>query len=191
MTKRAIDKYFTANHSDIKNYIKNQFFKTNIFKESPDYFLTECYLYVTKRKDDINDVIELSKYISTFIFNHTNWKNSRVRELDCYHRASKLVEFNVEKYNQVNEGGIEEKIFNELAITDYKAISELYYQQLSTLEEKVVWEIYFLEGCTSYAKFGAHIGRSRSVGEKYVKWLREDLKSFYIAYKEKYDKYDK
>lgn len=181
MTKRQIDKYFSANHSTIVDYIKNSFFKTNIFDEEPDFFLTECYLYVLERKDDIEDTEMLQKYISTFIYNHTRWTGSNVREMGTAKKQALLTEFNPEIMDTPDTV----EPYDEQEEIDYEALNEIYYQSLTTIEEIAVWEIYFLQGMTSHRKFGEHIGRSKSVGDKYINWLRADIKRFYSEYQAK------
>lgn len=181
MEKLAIDQYFTDNEVEIKKYIESMFCKRNLRSEEGDYFFTEIYLYCLNLKDEIDDDSTLKKYVSTFIYNHTRWKNSKVREMGNS-RTVKFFEFNANVLDSADEDYEPEEDL------DYEAINELYYQSLTTMEEKAVWEIYFLQGKTTHLNFGNFIKRSNTVGGRYVNWLRADLKRFFEEYKVKINK---
>lgn len=175
MTKRKLDDYFSKNHGQIQDYIKNSFFKNKIFFEEPDYFLSECYLYVLKHIQNLETDEDVRKYISTFIHNNTRWSNSSVREDGTLKQQARKVSFNPQILDSPEETySVDEEI-------DYEGLNEMYYQSLTTMEERAVWEIYFHQGMTSYQKFGKHIGRSKSVGAMYITWLRNDMKRFLDA----------
>jgi len=179
MTKELIDDYFINNKKEIKNYIENRFFSKNIFNEEPDYFFSELYLFILDRKNIINNEQELKNFISNFIYKNTSWVNSQYRELGSVQKTSKLEEFNNTIHDNIYNDNIEEKIFEEINLFEYEAVNELYYQSLTSLEKKVVWEIYFIEKRNSIRKFATYIGRSRSVAERYIKELKKDLNNFY------------
>jgi hypothetical protein len=189
MKKEEIDNYFTKKRKEIKHYIENRFFSKNIFNENPDYFFTELYIFILDRKDKINNEIELKNFISNFIYMNTEWSNSQFRELGSLQKTSKKDEFITELHdNFVEEDNLEEKIFDEINLNEYNAINELYYQSLSNLEKKVVWEIFFIEKKNSIRKFAKYIGRSRSVADRYIKELKLDLNRFYSELKTKTEK---
>lgn len=178
MTKENIDKYFTANHKSILNYIENCFFKHNIFDEEPNYFLSELYIFILKRKDIIKDDEELKKFISNFIYMHTYWTNSEHRELGTVIKQAKKVEYIAHNDNRQDEFDIIDTMSDDLPI-ELAAVNELYRASLTSLEKQIVWDIYFTEGKSSARKFGDYIGKSRHVGSQYTRILRREMKEFY------------
>jgi hypothetical protein len=189
MNKEQIDNYFTKNTKQIKSYIENRFFSRNIFNEQVDYFFTELYLFILERKDLIDNEKTLQNFISNFIYMNTQWKNSQYRELGSIQKTSKKQEFVNELHDFLfDESDVEEKIFDEINLYEYNAINELYYQSLTSLEKKVIWEIYFIEKQNSIRKFAKYIGRSRSVADRYIKELKSDLNKFYNDLKTKEEK---
>ena len=184
MSKQEIDKYFNDNYKQIKHYIENRFFSKNIFHEDPDYFFSELYMFIIARKEKILNEKELKNFISNFIYMHTEWKNSGVRELGALQKRSRQQEYINEEHDDLFvEFGFEDKVFDEINIFEYEAVNELYYQSLTSLEKKVVWEIFFIEKRNSIRKFAEYIGRSRSVADRYIKELKSDLNAFYINLK--------
>jgi hypothetical protein len=189
MNKEQIDNYFTKNTKQIKSYIENRFFSRNIFNEQVDYFFTELYLFILERKELIDNEKTLQNFISNFIYMNTQWKNSQYRELGSIQKTSKKQEFVNELHDFLfDESDVEEKIFDEINLYEYNAINELYYQSLTSLEKKVIWEIYFIEKQNSIRKFAKYIGRSRSVADRYIKELKSDLNKFYNDLKTKEEK---
>jgi hypothetical protein len=184
MTKESIDTYFTKNRKTIKNYIENRFFQKNLFNEEPDYFLSELYMFIIDRKNLIDDEVILKNFISNFIYMNTHWSNSQYREMGSKQKVKKMEEFTPDLHDTINEDDIDEKVFNEITMDELIAINELYYQSLERLEDKVVWEIFFIEKKNSIRKFASYIGRSRSVADKYIKQLKMDLKVFYDKLKD-------
>jgi hypothetical protein len=178
MTKREIDKYFTDHSVRILDYIQNSLLKYNLTGEDPAYIFTEVYLDVLKNQDKILNEKMLNKgFISTFIYNHTRWSNSAIREMNPLRISKKFETFEPKlDIRTVDNEYIEEPEF------DYELLNEVYYQSLKTCEQRAVWEIYFLHQKTSFVRFGKHIGRSNTVGQKYIKWLRKDIKEFYENY---------
>jgi hypothetical protein len=179
MLKEDIDKYFTKNKKDIINYIQNRFFAKNIFDEEPDYFFSELYMFILERKNLIEDEVILKNFISNFIYMNTQWTNSQFREMGSKQKKKRFEEFIPELHETSYEGDIEDKVFNEIVMDELIVVNELYYQSLEKLEEKVIWEIFFIEKQNSIRKFAKYIGRSRSVADKYIKQLKNDLKLFY------------
>lgn len=180
MNKKQIDQYFEKNIKNIRLYVENRFFSKNIFNEEVDYFISELYIFILNRMDKINTEIELKNFISNFIYMNTEWTNSQYRELGSLQKTSKKEEFNASIHDDFTDvDDIEEKIFNEINMYEYETINELYYQSLTNLEKKVVWEIFFIEKRNSIRKFATYIGRSRSVADRYIKELKNDLNTFY------------
>lgn len=184
MSKIEIDKYFQKNYKDIEKFAKSSLLKKNLFNEESDYFVSEIYMHVLKYADEISDEEILKNYISTFIYKNCMWTSSLVREMGKVTKKNNLktVEFIYEKCDLSEEYKVEH-LFEEFDLNDYQSIIELYYEQLNSLEKKVVWEIYFVHKKNSNAKFAKHIGRSRTVAEKYIKQLKKDLQEFYEQYK--------
>lgn len=175
ITKQQIDTYFTDNSKEIRSYIDCTLKKTKL-NEEIDYFFTEAYLYVLDRTQEIKDTDMLKKYISTFLYNNSRWAKSSIREVDKYNHKGKYIEYNPEILDEVDEE------YEEPIEEDYEAINELFYQSLKTVSEKAVWEIYFIHRMTSHQKFGDFIGRSSSVGGKYINWLISSLEQFRLEY---------
>lgn len=68
-------------------------------------------------------------------------------------------------------------------INEYKAVVEMYYASLKSLEKKAVWEIYFIEGKQTAKSFGEYIQMSRTVSTRFIKELKSDINKFYADYK--------
>lgn len=180
MSKKEIDNYFEKNIKQIRLYVENRFFSKHIFNEEVDYLISELYMFILNRKEKIETEVELKNFISNFIFMNTEWTNSQYRELGSLQKTRKKEVFDCEYHDRpANDNEIEEKIFNEINLYEYETINELYYQSLTNLEKKVVWEIFFIEKKNSIRKFATYIGRSRSVADKYIKQLKNDLNEFY------------
>lgn len=186
ITKKDIDNYITKNYDDIIEYIKAMIYRHRL-KEEPEYFFSELYLNLIKKKKTFNDEIHLKNYISNFIYNNGRWYNSPVREMGNIVKANRVEEFVPENHDEEDctEKEIEQKLFQEFELYEHQGINELYYQQLTCLEMKVAWEIVFVHKMYSTRKFGAYVGRSKSVGSRYINMLKADMKKFYIVYKEK------
>lgn len=181
MNKNDVDRYFTSEYENILIYIKKMFSKYSI-NEKPEFFLSEIYLYIIKNIDKIVDSIELRKYISTFIHNNCYWNNSTVREAEIKSRSNKNIEFDSDKYSNI-EDSVDDCIEDELLYDEYKIISELYYKSLKSVEKKIVWEIYFVEGMNNTRKFSEYIGKSKTIAYGFIKGLRDDMKLFYDEYR--------
>lgn len=181
MTKQEVDSYFNENYEDIKLYISKSFSKNGIFNESVDMFLSEAYLYIYDRKEDIDTNKDLKNILSKFIYSNTYWTNSQVRESEVYSRKIKNVEYNAENF----QNAIDEEIDLEFEknINEYKAVVQMYYLQLTSLEKKAVWEIYFIENKKTVAEFSRYIKMKNEVGSQFIKELKEDLKAYYEEYK--------
>lgn len=184
MNKIEIDNYFEKNIKQIRLYVENRFFSKHIFNEDIDYFISELYMFILNRKEKIKTEVDLKNFISNFIYMNTEWTNSQYRELGSLQKTSKKEEFNPNIHDNFNDvDDIEDKIFNEISLYEYETINELYYQSLTNLEKKVVWEIFFIEKKNSIRKFATYIGRSRSVADKYIKQLKNELNEFYTNLK--------
>lgn len=182
MTKGEIDVYFTEKYEEIKLYIEKSFSKHKIFNENPDFFFSELYLYIVERKDEIDSEQDLRNYISTFIHNNTYWTNSSIRESENYSRLRKNVEFIPEHFENLTEDTSD--LETEAKMNEYKAVIEMYYKSLTSLEKKAVWEIYFIEKKRTIQEFADYIQRSRSVADKFIKTLWKDIREYYKNYKE-------
>lgn len=184
ITKREIDNYFNTNYDSILLYIDKTFskYKHNMYNENTEFFLSELYLYVEKRKEDIQDESMLKKYISTFINNNCYWTNSNVRESLQLQKQNKTIEFDV-GFHDEEEWEVEEELD---IINEYKAVVEMYYKELRSVDKKVVWEIYFIEGKQTIKSFAEYINMSRTVANKLIKELKKDILNYYEEYKLKY-----
>lgn len=182
LTKQQLDRYFTVHYEEIKLYIEKSFSKHKIWNEEPDFFLSELYVYVEKRLEEIDSEATLKKYISTFIHNNTYWTNSSVREAEIYGRRIRQVEYVQSHHEDLIDSpeGLEQ---DEL-INEYKAVVEMYYASLTSLEKKSVWEIYFIEKKQTVSAFAEHIQMSRTVADKFIKELKNDIRTYYKKYKE-------
>lgn len=186
LTKQQLDEYFNDNYNSIKEYIQKSFSKNKVRNEDPDFFFSEIYIYVLDRIDDIDDTSMLKKYISTFIHNNTYWTNSQVRESEVHSRAVKNVEFIPSQYENTPSDE-ETQLSTDEQLNEYKAVIEMYYASLTSLEKKAVWEIYFIEGKQTVTKFAEHIKMSRSVADKFIKELKSDIRAYYEKYKTQYN----
>lgn len=93
MTKRRLDKYFSTEYDQIKLYVQKSFSKHNIWNEEPDFFVSEIYIYVLDKIEEIDSEEKLKSYIGTFIHNHCYWNNSEIREAERYGRRIRNLEF--------------------------------------------------------------------------------------------------
>lgn len=181
MEKIEIDNYFTENYTELGLFISKSFSKHSVMNEDPLFFLSEMYTYMIERKDSIEDVPELKKYISTFIHNNSYWTNSGVREAESYSRRMKLEEYIPSKFE--NEVDSEYEVEVEEQMNEYKAVIEMYYQSLTSLSKKASWEIYFIEKKQTVKDFAEHIQMSRTVADKFIKELKTDIRAYYSDYK--------
>jgi len=186
MSKEKIDEYFNKNYKQIIDYIKNCFFNNHIFNEEPEYFATELYLFILKKKEIIKDEVELKKFVSNFIYMHTKWSNSNYRESGQQQKRLKNIEFTPEFHDNEIDESLDELINDEIKLDDYQAICELYRQNETNLEKQIVWDIFFVEGKKTYKEFGEYCGFSITPAGKFIKQLKKDLKEFYDDYKKQY-----
>lgn len=181
MTKRRLDKYFSTEYDEIKLYVQKSFSKHNIWNEEPDFFVSEIYLYLLEKIEEIDSEKTLKSYIGTFIHNHCYWNNSEVREAERYGRRIRNSEFIPHHHDNLTDDVYAQ---NEMEkINEYKAVVEMYYASLKSLEKKAVWEIYFIEGKQTAKSFGEYIQMSRTVSTKFIKELKKDINKFYDDYK--------
>lgn len=183
MTKQQLDQYFNKNYSLIKEYISKSFSKNGVKNEDPDFFFSELYLYILDRLNDIEEESTLKKYISTFIHNNTYWTNSSVREAEVHSRRKRNTEFIPDQFESEPADDEEDQLEAE-KLNEYKAVIEMYYQSLTSLEKKATWEIFFIEKKRTYQAFADYIQMSKTVGEKFIRELKSDIREYYRKYKE-------
>lgn len=181
ITKKELDLYFEANYDSIILYIKKTFSKYRIFDEEPEFFFSELYLYIVDRLEEIDCEHTLKNYISTFIHNNSYWTNSQVRENERPAIRNRKVEYIQDQHENILDDNY--TIEDDEKMDEYKAVVEMYYASLTSLEKKAVWEIYFLEGKTTITSFAEHIQMSRTVAYKFIKELKADIQSYYQKYK--------
>ena len=99
---------------------------------------------------------------------------------------------NIEEYNEFHhinynddENDVLKKIDEEIDLTNYKTICELYYQSLIDLEKKVLYEIYFDEGHSSIRKFAKYTNISKWNAECYINQMKNEIKDFYNQIRQK------
>lgn len=181
MTKQEVDNYFNDNYDDIRLYISKSFSKNKIFNENIDMFLSEAYLYIYDRMDEIDSNDDLKNILSKFIYSNTYWTNSRVRESEVYTRRIKNVQYDPQSFQNLVDEDIDLEF--ERNMNEYKAVVQLYYLQLKSLEKKAIWEIYFIENKKTVAEFSRYIKMKNEVGSQCIKELKEDLRAYYEEYK--------
>lgn len=180
--KEDIDKYFTKNEKDLLQYIKSMFSKRRIFNEDPHFFLSELYLYIIDKQSELESEQDIHNYCSTFIYKHCTWVNSKIRESERKYITSRQCEFIPELHESSDEDD-QARRAKILLDDEYKTITELYYQSLTTADKKAIWEIYFIHKKQTITAFAEYIKLSRSVANKLIKELKRDLNEFYEKYK--------
>lgn len=182
INKQDIDQYFTRNEKDLIQYIKSMFSKKRIFNENPDFFLSELYLYIIDKQDELETEQDIKNYCSTFIYRHCTWVNSKIRESERKYITARHCEFIPELHESSDEEDQERRAIIRLD-DEYKTITELYYQSLTTADKKAIWEIYFIHKKQTISAFAEYIKLSRSVANKLIKELKRDLNEFYERFK--------
>jgi len=184
VTKQQLDKYFIDNRTQIKEHIVKSFYKFGVKGEEPDFFFSETYLYLLSKIGELKTEKDIKNYTSTFIHNNTYWNNSSVREDYVASKRETIVSFEPNTHDATiyeMDDESEEDLVNE-----YRAVVEMYYQSLKSVEKKAVWEIYFIEGKKTITSFSQHIKMSRTVADKFIKEMKKDINEYYKQYKIQY-----
>lgn len=178
MNKQQIDQYFTTNHQQIKDYIKKMYSKTQI-QEEPDFFLSNCYLFINKKADKITSDKELKDYISNYIYKHTKWTNSNQR--------SEFLVLNKVKNERVKITTNEEDLKNLMGRADETELTQddindliinEWYEQ-APLVYKVIWEAYFMMGYNTLRKLARYFNVAENKVKIYLNEVKADIKLYY------------
>lgn len=181
MTKADIDQYFTTHEKDIKQYITARFHTTARWSEEVDYFFTEIYLFLLKRLDVMHSVADIKNFISNFIYMHTYWTNTHTREMGSVDRTTASVCLKEELHDIPTTYSWDTYLSTDVSNEDIHALSMEYYKQLTSPAMKASWEIVFVHKCSSHRKYASYIGRSRTIAERCLRELKEDMMKFYEA----------
>ena len=181
--KSDIDNYFTSNYDDLLLYAKKLMSKHRVVGETPEFFLSEAYMYVVERVDEIDDTQDLRNYIGTFLHRNSYWTNG-VREAENKSRRIKYIVYDPEDFINITDAIDEDELFEIEKLNEYKSVIEMYYQSLTSLEKKAVWEIYFEEKKRTAKEFAEYIQMSTTTAYMFIKQLKQDIREYYQKYKE-------
>lgn len=178
MTKRDIDNYINRNYDKLVIYAKKMYIQRNKVDESEYAIISGLYEYLLSNISKLKNEDDIKNFSSTFIYNNTYWTNG-FTEKEPGRRRHKMDDIDVLDYDKyyVDEFDYCTEIDDRLAFIEF------YYTLLKTPEERAVWEIYFIEEKQTGREFGEYIKLSTTVGGRYIKWLREDIKEKYEIYK--------
>lgn len=179
--KQYLDNYFTTNHTGIIEYIEKSFSKHNVKRESSSFFFSKAYEYLLDKVDDLKTEKDVKNYLSTFIYKNSYWRNSSVREALHPTRSIKNVEYEEQDFENLQDD--EYDYSEEQTLNEYKAVSEMYYASLKSVEKRAIWEIYFVHNKVLIKDFAKHIGMSKSISHSYIVSLKKEMKEFYDEYK--------
>lgn len=163
-TKKEIDAYYTENYEDIVRYATSLLRKFNR-DETAEAMVAASYEHLIELQPFEG---KIKTYIGTFLYNN------------CYWTTNPFTERSKEK---IIEGAFEiEDESEELITEDYRTFLLAYYDNVPNLELRASFEIYVLLKHNTIKSFAEYIGLSRSVAEKFIRNLKEDMKRFYIYY---------
>lgn len=192
MNKAQIDRYFTENYDDILLYINKRFSQTNRFKEIPECFFSNLYIYIIDRKGKIEDEKQLKKWIGQFIYMNTYWNNSTALENRReYHSTYNYTELQLSNYDEEYtkeenidlqrkeisklNTNIEEMIIYE----EMNTINNAFYNQLDSMLDKAIWEILFIHKKQTVRAFAEYINRPPSSAQNILKPFKEKMRRYY------------
>jgi hypothetical protein len=176
MKKNEIDNYITNNYKDLVKYSKAMIYLKNL-NETPDYFVTQTYLHLLKNKEKLtNDNIK--DYISTFIYKNSSWVNSTVREMGSVLKTPQTTEFIEEMYDFEDNNEFEMIVDDEISMTDYETIVELYRQSLISPYKIRIAQAFFDGKNYTVRKFANHFGFSTTPAMKILQELKADINNF-------------
>lgn len=172
MTQPALNRTFNEIYKDLETYTSKAIYSLNraVDKHS---IISECYLYVDDKRNEIDTKEELIAYSKTFIKNNLRWSNSP---------------FNRRELTKTNHVEIEDWMFQSDSIFDYDMIKHKIeeFQQTLSAYDKRLFNIYFnldLRKGKEVAKYlnisvsGAYmvINECKEVEQKFRKWILNQL----------------
>lgn len=166
ITKNELDNYFTANYSKLSRDVDRLIYLRGSDISSGDVVVSECYICVSVKLDEFNDLQHLEGYIINYINNHTRWYNSGIRKFnDKQDRNDSLEEDLATSSTLMNTDDIDmESLYNSLLER---------YKYLLGHWRKVIFN-YWLNDINTYASFKAKFpGFTRSYISQILKEQKE------------------
>lgn len=176
MSKKDIDKYVTINYQSLIQYASAMIISKNL-DEDPEYIISELYFHLMKNRDEITP-INIKQYSSTFIYKNANWFNSQIREMGGKQKQQHLVEFCDVLYDREDTDDITTHFEDEVELTDYETIVELYRQSLTSPYKVRVAQAFFDEKRYTVRKFAKYFNFSTTPAMKLIQELKADINEF-------------
>ena len=146
ITKNELDNYFSQNYNKLCKDVDRLIYLRGSDISSGDVVVSECYICVSAKIDEFNDLQHLEGYIINYISNHTRWYNSGIRKYNDKQDRNNSLEDDLATSSMLinTDGDIDmESIYNSLLER---------YKYLLGHWRKTIFN-YWLEDINTYASF--------------------------------------
>lgn len=200
--KQDIDKHFTNLYPMLEKITKGLIFKYKKHRQDYDYttVISLAYFYLLENTDKFETQDEMQRLIINWINKSIMWKNSKLNrefsekvykqkhsdEPDENHILpivrTTIEDHNFESFKETIDDSdecIEDKIYLENWINERKSCLSSYYNQLQTLEDKIIFETYFIRNITKGIDVAKELGINENRASIFLRKMKQDIKDYY------------